>query len=126
VSFPPFVFQITFDLTQLPCFFACRTWVLVVQDNAQEGIVDAKLAIVLDEAQLSEFVHETIDPWARCADHLRQHLLRHFGKHLLRLVRRAISRQQQKRACQPFLAGVKELVDEILFDSDVCVTAYRR
>ena len=50
-----------------------------MQDNTQEGFVDADLAIVLDEAQFPEFVHEKIDPGPRCADHLRQHLLRYFG-----------------------------------------------
>jgi hypothetical protein len=53
-----------------------------VQDNAQEGIVDVDLAIVLDEAQFPEFVHEKIDASARGANPLCQHLLRHFGKHL--------------------------------------------
>jgi hypothetical protein len=86
---PPFV-----DLT------LCANIGLVVQDNTQEGIVDAKPAVVLDEAQLPEFVHEKIDPWACCVDHLRQHLLRYFGKYLLRLVRRAITREQQT-GCVP-------------------------
>jgi hypothetical protein len=72
-----------------------------VQDNTQEGIVDAKLAIIFDEAQFSELVHEKIDPWARRADHFRQHLLRYFGKYLLRLVRRAIAGEQQQSARQP-------------------------
>ena len=30
----------------------------VVQDNTQDGIVDLDLAVVLDEAQFPEFVHE--------------------------------------------------------------------
>ena len=64
----------------------------VVQDNAQEGIVDVDFAVVPDEAQLPEFVHEKIDPRPRRADHLREHLLRYFGKHLLRLARCAIVR----------------------------------
>jgi hypothetical protein len=90
-----------------------------VQDNTQEGIVDVDLATVLDEAQFPEFIHEKIDPRPRCANHLRQHLLRYFGKHLLRTAGRAITREQQKRAREPFLAGVKELVDQVLLDSDV-------
>ena len=48
---------------------------LVVQDNTQEGIVDVDLAVVCDEAQFLEFVHEQIDPGPRCADDLRQHFL---------------------------------------------------
>src|SRR5579863_260120 len=80
---------------------------LVVEDNTQEGLVDLDLAIILDEAQLPEFVHEKIDPGPRCANHLRQHLLRYFGKHVLRMARRAIAREQQQSARQPLLAGVE-------------------
>src|SRR5260370_5114723 len=92
---------------------------LLVQDNPQEGIVDVDLAVVFDEAQLPELVHEKIDPWACRADHLRQHFLRYFGKDLLRLARRAIAREQEESARQPLLAGVKELVDQVLLDSEV-------
>ncbi len=92
---------------------------LVVQDDAEEGIVDVDLAVVLDEAQFAEFVHEKIDAGARCANHLRQHFLGNLGKHLLRLVLRAIAREQQQSARQPFLAGVEELIDQVLFDADV-------
>jgi hypothetical protein len=42
-----------------------------VQDNTQEGSVDVDPAIVMNEAQFPEFVHEEIDPGARCANHLR-------------------------------------------------------
>ena len=66
---------------------SCRAKVsLLVQDNSQEGFVDADLAVVLDEASLPKFVHEKINSGPGCANHLRQHLLRYFGKHLLRLV----------------------------------------
>jgi len=92
---------------------------LLVQDNTQEGIVDVDLAVVLDEAQLPELVHEKIDPWACRADHLRQHFLRYFGKDLLRLARRAIAREKEESVRQPLLAGVKELVDQVLLDSEV-------
>jgi hypothetical protein len=68
---------------------------LFVQDNTEEGIVDLNLAIVLDEAQFPEFVHEKIDTGPCCANHLRQHLLRYFGKRLVRMARRAIAREQQ-------------------------------
>ena len=36
-------------------------------------------AVVLDEAQFPELIHEKIDSGAGRPDHLRQHLLRHFG-----------------------------------------------
>ena len=53
-----------------------------MQDDTQEGIVDVDLAVavVVDEAQFPKFVHEKIDSRPRCADHLRQSLLRYFGK----------------------------------------------
>src|SRR5208282_1121755 len=42
-----------------------------------------------------------------------------FGEHHLRFVLRAVARQQQQRASQPLLAGVKELIHQILLDPDV-------
>src|ERR1019366_5367327 len=71
---------------------------LVVQDNTQQGLVDVDFAVVLDEAQLPEFVHEEIDPGPRRANHLRQHLLRYFGKHVLRMSRGAKAPEQQQSA----------------------------
>ena len=53
---------------------------LLVQDNIQEGSVDVETAfVVFNEAELPEFIHEKIDPGARCPDHFRQSLLRYFG-----------------------------------------------
>jgi hypothetical protein len=71
-------------------FAACR----VVQDDSQEGIVDLKRAIVTNEAQFPEFIHEKIDPRARRADHFRQHLLRYFWEQSLRVFLLAVSRKQ--------------------------------
>ena len=42
-----------------------------------------------------------------------------FGTHADRLVLLAVARQQQQRARQPLLAGVEELIDQVLFDPDV-------
>jgi hypothetical protein len=92
---------------------------LLVQDNTQQGRVDVDPAIVLNEAQFLEFIHEEINPRPRCPNHFRQRLLRYFGKHFLGLVLLAIASEQQKSAGQPFLAGIKELIDQILLDSDV-------
>ena len=92
---------------------------LLVQDNTQERIVDVDLAVVLNEAPFPEFVHEQIDPRPSCANHLREHLLRYFGKHLLSRALRAIVRRQQQSARQPFLSGVEELVYQVLLDPHV-------
>jgi hypothetical protein len=58
-----------------------RIWRLesVVQHDTQERSVDLKTAVILDEAQFPELVHEKIDSRARCADHLRQRFLLYFG-----------------------------------------------
>ena len=76
-------------------------------------------AIVTDEAKFPEFVHKEIDPGPRCPNHLGQRLLRYFGKDLLRLAFLSEAREQQQGARQSFLAGVEELVNQVLFDSDV-------
>ena len=81
-----------------------------MQDNAQKRSVDVESAVVFNEAQFSELVHEKIHAGTRCADHLREHLLRNFGEYLLRFVFLAITRQQQQRARKPLLTGVKELI----------------
>jgi len=73
----------------------------------------------MNEAQFPEFVHEKIHPRARCANHFREHLLRHFGKHLLGLGFLAIVSEQQKSSSQPFLARIEKLIHQILLDSNV-------
>src|SRR6266446_1580721 len=88
-----------------------ESWYLIVQDNTEEGIVDLKSAIVMNEAQFPEFVHEKIHPRPCCANHFRQHLLRYSGKHFLRWGFLAIAGEQQKSPSQPFLAGVKKSID---------------
>jgi hypothetical protein len=44
---------------------------LVVQDDIQQRTVDLQLAVVLDEAQLPESVHEKADSRTSRADHFR-------------------------------------------------------
>jgi hypothetical protein len=57
-------------------FLVSRQGQLVVQDDAEQGIVDVDLAVrVVDKAHLAEFAHEKIDSRPGSADHLRQHLL---------------------------------------------------
>jgi hypothetical protein len=66
-------------------FRLCR-FESVVQHDTQEGSIDLNSAIVLDETELPEFVHEQIDARAGCANHIRQRFLRDFGEWSLRLV----------------------------------------
>jgi len=74
--------------------------------------------IVLDESEFLEFIHEEIDSGARGPHHFRQSFLRHFCDHFLRLVFLAVV-SEKKSACQPFFAGAKKLIDQILLDSDI-------
>ena len=51
-----------------------------MQNNVQKRAVDLHLAVVVNETQLPEPVHEETDPRAG-ADHFRQHLLTNFGNY---------------------------------------------
>ncbi len=48
---------------------------LIVQDNAKKRTMHVQSAVILNEAKLSEFVHEEIHTWAGCTNHFRQSLL---------------------------------------------------
>src|SRR6266481_5486398 len=67
-------------------FRICSKWNIggrggsAVQEEIDEGAMDVQTAVVLDEAQLPELVHETTDPRARAADHFRQRFLTYPGK----------------------------------------------
>ena len=92
---------------------------LVVQDNAEEGIVDVDFAVVFDETHFPEFVHEKIDSRPSGANHLREHLLRYFGEPLVRTASRAIVCEQQQVRASRFSRGVEELIDQVRFDSEI-------
>src|SRR6266576_3370532 len=91
----------------------------IVQDDAQERSVDLKPAIVSDETELPELIHEKTDPWARCAYHLRQRFLRYFGDNSVRPVFFTVAGKQQKSASEPLLAGVEKLIYQAFLDSNV-------
>ena len=55
-----------------------------MQDDIQQRGVDLQPAVVVNEPQFSEPVHEGADPRAGCADHFRQHFLTDLGNYALR------------------------------------------
>src|SRR4029077_4641221 len=69
---------------------------LLVQNNREQRLVDLDLAVVFDESQFSELVHDEIHAGTRGSHHARQSVLRNFRQYAIRLVLFAIARQQQK------------------------------
>src|ERR1700726_3836247 len=80
--------------------------------------MDFDAAVVLDEAQLSKFVHEETYARPRRSDHLRKRLLADFRDHWLGCPFLAEVRQQQEHSSKAFLTRIEQLIDEIRFNAD--------
>ena len=81
--------------------------------------MDLQTALVVNEPQFLEFIHEEIDAGAGRADHLCQHLLGDFWNHCFGLIFLAIASEEKKSTGEPFLGRIEKLIDQILLDSDV-------
>src|SRR5437879_11202254 len=92
---------------------------LVVQDNAQQGAADLQVAIVVDEAELPELVHEDVHTRAGRTDDLRQRFLTDLRRDRLWPARLAEIGQNEECSSQALFAGVEQLVDKILLDAAV-------
>ena len=57
---------------------------LIVQNYIEQRAVDLQPAVVVNESQFPEPVHEEADPRAGGADHFRQRLLTDLGNYGLR------------------------------------------
>ena len=75
--------------------------------------MDLDAAVVVNEAQLSKFVHEETHARSRRADHLRKRLLADFRDQRLRFIFLAKVRQQQEQAGKTFLTRIEQLIDEV-------------
>ena len=89
---------------------------LVVQDGIQQRVVNFDFSVVADEAKLAELVHEEAHARPGRTDHFSQCFLADVGADKLWAAILAKIRQQKQQASQPFLARVKELIDQIFFD----------
>ena len=69
--------------------------------------------IVMNEAQLSESVHEEIHSRACGADHFGESLLAYVRHHRFRPAFFSEAGQHQERSCQPLFARIEQLIDEI-------------
>src|SRR5258708_22619155 len=83
--------------------------------------MDLQLTIVIDQAELSEFVHKLTDTRPGRADHLRERLLANLGQDRLRRTFLAEIREEQKCPCQTLFAGVEQLIDQVSLNSAVAV-----
>ena len=81
--------------------------------------MNAQRAVVLNETQFAEAVHEEADAGAGCAYHLGQCFLAHLGNHRFRCALFAELREQQQRPGQPLLAGIEKLVYQVFLDAGV-------
>jgi hypothetical protein len=88
----------------------------LLQDRVQQRTVNLYSAVVADEAQFSEFVHEGTDAGSRRADHLRQRPLIETCVDGLRAALLAEIGEQQKQTRKSLLAGIEELIDQIRFN----------
>ncbi len=90
-----------------------------MKNDVEQGAVDAQFAVVLDEAQLAEAIHEEAHAGAGCAYHFRQCLLAYLGNHRFRRAFLAELREQQQRPSQAFFAGIEKLVHQVFLDASV-------
>ena len=81
--------------------------------------MNLQAAVIVDEAQLSKLVHEETHPGPRRPDHFGQGFLTDPGNDGLMLPVFAEAGQQQQNPRQPLLAGIEELIDQVLFDARV-------
>jgi hypothetical protein len=65
-----------------------------LKKDIQEGVVNPDLAVVFDEAEFSEAIHEKTHSGPGCANHLSQDLLADLGYHCLRFTFLAELREQ--------------------------------
>src|SRR5947199_491415 len=83
-------------------FFLLFYFRLIVQDHAEQRTVDFHFAVVADESQSPEFVHEEAHPRPGCPDHVCERLLADLGDDGLGFALLAEIRQQQKGPRQTF------------------------
>src|ERR1700726_2528883 len=77
------------------------------------------LSIVADESKFAEFVHKVAHARSGRSNHLSQCFLANIQQNRLRYAFRSKMREQKKKAGEPLLAGIKKLVDQILFNSAI-------
>ncbi len=73
-----------------------------MEKNTKQGTVDPQTAMVVNEPQFLEFIHEQIDAGPRRTDHLCEHLLGDLWNHCFGLIFLAIASEEKKSASDVF------------------------
>jgi hypothetical protein len=68
-----------------------------MQNHVQQGTMDLNSAVVINQAQSSEFVHKKVDTCSRGTNQVRQCLLANFRQHRFWLTFSAEIRKNQQR-----------------------------
>jgi hypothetical protein len=92
---------------------------LLMQNQIQQGAMDLNVAVIFNKAQLPKLVHEEAHARPRGADHLRQRLLADFRQNGFGLAFLPEICKKQEGSRQPLLAGVEQLIDQILLNATV-------
>jgi len=90
-----------------------------MQNHIEKRAVDFQVAIVADQAQFTEPVHEKAYAGSRRADNVREHFMAELGNHRLRPAFLAELRKDEKKPSQALLAGIEQLIDQVCLDPDV-------
>jgi len=91
-----------------------------MKHDADERAVDVhSTAVVINEAQVPEPIHEKTDSGAGCADHFGEGFLAHFRNERYRLGFLSKVGHQQEKPSEAFFAGIKEVIHQVRFHADV-------
>lgn len=83
--------------------------------------VNPQAAVIADEAQLAEFVHEEIYPRARGADHVGERILADALENVGAIGALAVLVEQEQGAGKALLAGVEDAIDQVFLDAPIAV-----
>src|SRR6266481_6210530 len=87
---------------------------LLVQDDIKKRTMDLQsTVVVVNEAKLSESVHEEIHSRTGCANQFCQSLLIYARDDFLGSAFLAEVGEYQKRSCQPLFARIEQLIDQV-------------
>src|ERR1700686_3044919 len=92
---------------------------IVMQNDIQQGAVNLQVPVVVDEAQLAEFIHEEAHARSCRADHFCEHFLADLGNNRLRLTLLAKVRQDKKHPSQTLFARIEQLINQIRLNPDI-------